>query len=363
MKPFIPSKLPIDNLDFETLITLVGEANKNLSLYNGILQVMINPHILLAPLKTREAVLSSKIEGTQISLTELMQYEADDNNKINDEALEVLNYKKALIEAEEKFKERPFIHLNLLKELHSILLDNVRGKNKARGEFRRMQVYIGKIGCSIEQASYIPPEVQNILPALDNWEKYINKNDQETLIQCAIMHAQFEIIHPFLDGNGRMGRILIPLFLFQKNYISKPVFYLSEYFESNREEYYTRLNEITAYNKWNDWIKFFLKAIIEQSDKNIIKAKEIINLYENKKQEFIKVTHSEFAINILDSLFKKPFISGSELQKLSNINSTRTANNIFKKLVDNNLIKLDKVGKGNKSNIYFFEDLIKISDK
>lgn len=365
MKPFIPSELPILNINFEKLIELVGKANKELAMYNGILQVMINPHVLLAPLKTKEAVLSSRIEGTQISLTELMHYEAsEDHDKINNnDALEVLNYRKAMFEAEEIFKIRPFIHLNMLKTLHSILLNNVRGFNKLRGEFRNIQVYIGSAGCSIENASYIPPEAQFVLPALTNWENYINGNSQETLIQCAIMHAQFEIIHPFLDGNGRMGRMLIPLFLFQKKYISKPVFYLSEYFESNRQEYYSKLNGITANDNWDDWIKFFLNAIIKQSDKNITKAKEITELYNNKKQEFIAVTHSEFAMNILDALFKKPVISGNELQQSACIKSTRTANSIFKKLVDNDLITLSKSGRGNKSSIYSFDELIRISEK
>ena len=364
MKAFLPEKLPIKNLDFGKLINLVGEANRMLSLYNGTLRVMINPHILLAPLKTKEAILSSRIEGTQISLTELMQYEAGEkyDDKKNDEALEVLNYKNAMMEAEEMFSNLPNIHLNMIRKLHSTLLNNVRGNNKARGEFRKIQVYIANPGDSIEKAKFIPPEAQNVLPALDNWEKYINNNEQEPLIQCSVMHAQFEIIHPFLDGNGRLGRMLIPLFLYQKNCISKPVFYLSEYFENNREEYYSKLNNITTKNDWNEWVEFFLKAIIEQSKKNMKKAEEILKLYENKKQDFINATHSEFALNILDNLFKKPIISGNELQKLSGIASIRTANSIFKKLINKNLMQINTIGKGTKSTVYAFNDLISLSE-
>ena len=239
MKPFIPFELPIKNIDFEGLINLVAEANKELSFYNGILQAIINPHVLLAPLGSREAVLSSKIEGTQVSFTELLQFEADEklNNTINpNDVNEITNYRKAMLEAEKIFNDRPFIHLNMIKDLHSILLSGVRGTNKARGEFRKTQVYIGSVGATIDQATYIPPEAQNVLPALDNWEKYINYTTQETLISCAIMHAQFEMIHPFLDGNGRLGRMLIPLFLYQKDYMCKPVFYMSEFFEENRQE-------------------------------------------------------------------------------------------------------------------------------
>jgi Fic family protein len=264
-----------------------------------------------------------------------------------------------MYEAENIFIERPFIHLNLIKRLHSTLLSGVRGKNKAMGEFRSVQVYIGKEGHGIEDAVFIPPEAQNVRPALDNWEKYVNNCTEEILTQCAIMHAQFEIIHPFLDGNGRVGRMLIPLFLHQKNYIVKPVFYMSEYFEDNRDEYYKKLQLISQNHEWNGWIEFFLKAICEQSDKNISKSKEIVDLYNDMKRVFAAVTHSEFAINILDILFKKPIISASELAKISGI-SLRTVNNILNKLLNNNILKLSEENMGSKSSIYSFTNLIKI---
>lgn len=365
MKPFIPFKLPVDNIDLNRLIKPIAEANKKLALYNGILQVMINPHILLAPLTTKEAVISSKIEGTQVSFTELLQFEADkkyDNIKNKNDVDEILNYKNAVIEAENMFKDRPFIHLNMVKKLHSILLSGVRGDNKSRGNFRNGQVYIGSLGCGIENATYIPPEFQNIMPALDNWEKYINEGEQENLITCAIMHAQFEMIHPFFDGNGRLGRMLIPLFLYQKDCICKPVFYMSEYFEQNRQEYYKKLNNISSNNNWDDWIEFFLNGIIEQSNKNIIKSKQIIDLYNNMKAQFIDITHSNFAINILDSLFRKPIISAKELAISSNITSTTTSNALFKKLVNHNIISILKEGKGNRSTLFNFDKLVNIID-
>ena len=366
MKPFLPANLPVKNIDYNRLINLVAEANRKLSLYNGILQVMINPHVLLAPLTSKEAVLSSKIEGTQVSFTELLQFEADEklNNNINlNDVDEIVNYKKAMLEAEKMFIDRPFIHLNMVRSLHSILLSGVRGSNKARGDFRKVQVYIGSLKGGIEQATYIPPEAQNVLPLLDNWEKYINYTDQEILIACAVMHAQFEMIHPFLDGNGRMGRMLIPLFLYQKNCIDKPVFYMSEFFEENRQEYYLKLNNISNSGNWDDWIEFFLNGIIKQSNKNIEKSKEIISLYNEIKEQFINITHSNFAINVLDSLFKKPIISASELAKNSNIPSPTTANVLFKKLLNSNIISLEKKAGGTRSAIYMFDKLVQIVDK
>lgn len=365
MRPFAPFTLPIKDIDFARLIKNIAEANKKLSLYNGILQVMINPHILLAPLTAKEAVLSSKIEGTQVSFTELLQFEADeklkDGTNVNDMD-EILNYKKAILKAEKMFEDRPFIHLNMVKNLHTILLSGVRGNNKNRGEFRKVQVYIGSVGSGIENATYIPPEAQNVMPALDNWEKYINNNDQEALVSCAIMHAQFEMIHPFLDGNGRMGRMLIPLFLFQKDCICKPVFYMSEFFEKNRQEYYSRLNAISNNGEWNNWIDFFLKGIIEQSNKNIEKSRKIISLYNDMKESFIDATHSSFAINVLDNLFKKPIISASELAKNSNIKSSTTSNTIFKKLINNNLISIQRKASGTNPFIFSFDRLLKVVD-
>ena len=365
MRPFVPFELPVRDLDFEKLIGSVEEASKKLSMYNGILQVIPNPHILLAPLTTKEAILSSKIEGTQVSFTELLQYEADEkyNEAKKNDIDEVLNYKTAMLEAEKMFEVRPFIHLNMIRDLHAILLDGVRGNNKARGEFRKVQVYIGSVGCNIENASFIPPEAQNVLPALDKWEKYINSDIQTTLIQCAVMHAQFEMIHPFLDGNGRMGRMLIPLFLYQKEYICKPVFYLSEFFEANRQEYYCKLNSISSGNNWNEWVEFFLKAVVEQSNKNILKSKEIIDLYNRMKEDFIRITHSEFAVSILDNLFKKPIIASNELCSLAKINTTRTANILFKKLVESKVLRIEREGKGNRPTIYSFDELIKVSEK
>lgn len=362
MKPFKPFTLPIENLNYSKLIDLVSRASRNLSMYNGMLQVMINPNILLAPMVSKEAVQSSKIEGTQVSLTELMENEA--NREYNDykqnEIDEVINYKTAILKAESMFLDRPFIHLNMVRDLHRILLSGVRGNNKARGEFRRNQVYIGSVGCTIENATFVPPEAQDIMPALDNWEKYINSDIQESLLQCAIMHAQFEMIHPFLDGNGRIGRMLIPLFLYQKQYISKPVFYMSEYFEKNRQEYYLRLNNISSNGNWDSWIRFFLLAIIEQSNENINASTKIIDLYNNMKTEFLNITHSEFAIQILDNLFRKPIISSNELAKLSGIRTNRTANDIFKKLVNNSLINVKEFTRGNRPTIYSFSKLIEL---
>lgn len=220
---FIPDKLPISGLDWQALAPLIGRANAKLSNYNGILHNMVNPKILLSPLTKQEAVLSSKIEGTRASLSDIYQKdlgEKYDQEKEND-IEEINNYRNALAFATEDLTKRP-ICLNMLRDIHFRLLAGVRGHNKKRGEFRTTDVFIGAAGDTIENAKYVPPQYVDMLPALDNFEKYMHKEDEEILVQLAILHAQFEIIHPFNDGNGRMGRILIPLYLYSKNYLRSP---------------------------------------------------------------------------------------------------------------------------------------------
>lgn len=363
MLPFVPHTLPIKELDWHRLIPLVSKSNAILSQYNGLLESMVNPHVLLAPMTTKEATLSSKIEGTQATLSEVFRYEAGEsyNQDKTRDIEEIQNYRRAMLEAEDMLKEKPFIHLNMIKKLHKILLSGVRGANKARGEFRKTQNWIGTLGCTMENAKYVPPMVTEMMNALDNWEKYLNSDDvEDILIQLAIIHAQFEIIHPFLDGNGRMGRILIPLFLYSKKYLKLPVFYLSEYLENNRDEYYSCLNAITKNNDWQQWIEFFLKAIIYQAEENTKKAKEVLSLYDEMKNKFIQVTKSQYSATALDALFTKPIISSAQFVVDAKIDSRVTANRILQKLTAENILEIIKEGKGNQPSTYAFKELLNI---
>lgn len=226
MPPFIPPNLPIRSLDFAHLAKRIGEANCKIARYSGLLEAIPNMDVLIAPMTVQEAVISSKIEGTQASFSEIFKSEAGEKYTPNKSAdiQEVINYKNSILAAEEMFEERPFIHLNMIKKLHAILLHGVRGENKSPGYFRTIQNYIGPYGCKIEDATYVPPAPQDMGRALDNFEQFLNDDTAEPLVQLAQVHAQFELIHPFLDGNGRIGRILIPLFLQQKHYLKRPVF-------------------------------------------------------------------------------------------------------------------------------------------
>lgn len=358
---FTPHVLPINGLDWQILAPLIGRANAKLSNYNGILHNMVNPNILLSPLTKQEAVLSSKIEGTRASLSDIYQKdlgEKYDQEKEND-IEEINNYRQALLLATESLVNKP-ICLNMLKDIHRRLLSGVRGHNKNRGEFRTSDVFIGSIGDTIENARYVPPQHSEMIAALDNFEKYMHSDDEETLVQLAILHAQFEIIHPFNDGNGRMGRILIPLYLYSKDYLRSPVFYLSEYLENNRGEYYKKLNEISSKDDWQSWIEFFLRAIISQSEINTLRAKKILYLYDSTKSIIPSVTHSYHSTEICDALFESPFITTTKLLKEVGISNSATCNNILNKLVDANVLKVHKKGAGQRPTTYVFADLLNI---
>jgi len=362
MKPFIPDVLPLQNIDWVRFITLIGKANAELARYDGILQGIINPQVLLSPLTTNEAVLSSRIEGTQASLIEVLEFEASAQAFIQTEKekdiQEIINYRKSIGMALDWLIKKP-ITLNLIKEIHGLLLDSVRGKDKGRGRFRSIQNWIGKAGTPIEQAYYVPPEPMRLMEFLSNFEKYIHLEEKDALVQLAIIHAQFEIIHPFADGNGRVGRILIPLVLYEKKVLSTPMFYISEYLEANREEYYERLKAITQNKRWEEWIEFFLRAIVEQAKTNSNKAREILELYEMKKERIQAITRSQYVIKILDTLFARPVFSATDFINSSGIPKA-SAMRFIKLLENEGVISVLRKGGGRKACIYIFNKLLQI---
>lgn len=361
MKPFVPKNLPLKDLNWISYIPLIGDARDRLSKFDGLLQGIPNPQVLLSPLTTQEAVVSSKIEGTQATLEEVLRYDADPQQVGENisEIMEVVNYRKAMYYAMDKIEEVSLSE-KLIKEIHSILLEGVRSNTKIIGKYRDWQVYIGKQGTTINEAEFIPPEPQLITGLMENLEEYIHSSEIDPLVQLAIIHAQFEMIHPFGDGNGRLGRIIMPLFLYYKKVLSTPMFYLSAYFEKHRNSYYRNLNNISQNNLWDEWILYFLEAVKEQSEINIEKAKSIIKLYNLKKEDIKSITRSQYSVNILDFIFSYPFFSSTQFSSKAGIKPTY-ANDILKKLTDGKLITLWKKGKGNRPSVYVFEDLIEIT--
>jgi len=321
VKYYLPDELPIGSLDYGSLIRLVGDANAELARYDGLLQGIINPEVLLSSLTTREAVLSSKIEGTQATLDEVLKHEAGmllwDERKEKD-VQEIVNYRKVLILSEKELKKRP-LSLFLIRQMHFELMQSARGKDKNPGEFRKKQNWIGKPGASIEQASFVPPEPHLVPEYMEKLKKYMQTDDEDVVVQTAIVHAQFELIHPFSDGNGRIGRLLIPLFLYSKGRLTRPMFYMSEYLEAHRDLYYEKLRRISEHKDWNGWVEFFLVAVKQQAKFNSEKVKQILQLYNQMKEEITLLTRSQYSIQILDFLFDKPIFTPSDAIKKTNI--------------------------------------------
>lgn len=364
-KPFVPQILPHTDVQWEPLIPLIGQANRALAHYDGVLYGVPNPAVLLSPLTTQEAVLSSRIEGTQATLGDVLKFEAGEEPKQESRRLdiqEIDNYRKALRVAVGELKTRPF-NLNLLLQLHSVLLDSVRGRDKARGRFRTIQNWIGSHDTAIENAAYIPPEPTLVPELLSNWEKYYHMDRPDPLVQLAVIHAQFEIIHPFLDGNGRLGRILIPLYLYEKKVLSQPMFYLSGYLDKHRDEYIDRLRALGEQDgAWNKWIIFFLTALIEQAKQNSLKAREIMDLYERLKLRVIELTHSQFAVPMLDVLFTRPILRSSEFDDIKTMPSKPMIMSMLGKLKQDGILKVVREGSGRRAQVLALAELINLCE-
>lgn len=363
VNPYTPGTLPPVGLDYGNLITLVGQANAALARYDGLLQGIINPEVLLSPLTTQEAVLSSKIEGTQATLDEVLEHEAGQkmSPEKTDDILEIVNYRVALQMVSAALSNR-LLSLQLIREMHSLLMKGVRGEDKMAGRFRNDQVFIGRPGSKIEQATFIPPAPLQLIDHMEALERYMSFEEKDALLQTAVIHAQFEMIHPFKDGNGRIGRLLIPLFLYQKKVLSRPMFYLSGYLESHREEYYERLGAISRARDWEGWIIFFLNSIIEQAKVNSDKVKGILALYNRLKLEIVSITHSQFAINALDAIFSKPIFKSTDFFTRSGIPTRPTASSILRQMQSARILIPLEESSGRRPATLCFQELINLTE-
>ena len=358
--PYKVPKLP-PKVDYTALVTELGRAHSSLGRLNGLVANLHNPALLSVPLLTKEAVMSSRIEGTRATLEEVFEYEAtkkdSESSEREKDVREIINYRFALNSAIKKLEKRPLSE-NLIKELHSVLLDSVRGANKDRGNFRRLQVYIGKPGASIEEAEYIPPAAAQVPELMADLEKYLNSDkEKDPLVQIGVGHYQFEAIHPFLDGNGRVGRLLIPLFLYERKLLSYPVLYISEYFEKHRDLYYLLLNEVRLQEGWTGWLKFFLVAISEESDKTQATVLKILELHKQLREEVMS-EKSANALVLLDIIFTTPAVSFVSIKERLKAKSNQTAYNLLDKFAQKGILKEIPGKKRNK--VYVFSRLLEI---
>jgi Fic family protein len=364
MKPFEPEPLPPKDLDLLALIPVVGKANRAIATLEGLFYGIPNPTVLLSPITTQEAVLSSKIEGTQADFEDVLKFEAGEppaEASRREDIYEIINYRKALGLSEKLLQDRPFC-LNTLLTLHEVLMDSVRGHNKTRGKFRTIQNWIGKPGTPIEEAVFVPPSPLRLQDHLNRWEAYWHAEAPDPLIQLALVHAQFEILHPFIDGNGRLGRMIIPLFFFEKKILSRPCFYLSAFFEARRDDYIARLRELGQPGSWTRWCAFFLEGVAVQSEANTAKARSIQDLYERLKKQVIDLTHSQFAVPLLDFMFERPIFRASDIPKLQHMPSSPMVAHLLGTLKENHLLHTIRAGAGRRSQVLALAELINLCE-
>lgn len=362
MKPFEPEQLPPKDLDFVKLMPKVGKANRAIATLEGLFYGIPNPNVLLSPITTQEAVLSSKIEGTQADLEDVLKFEAGEapaEPSRREDIHEIINYRKALRLSESLLQKRPFC-LNSLLKLHEVLMDSVRGHNKARGKFRTTQNWVGALGTPIEQAVFVPPSPLYLQQHLNHWEAYWHADGPDSLIQLALVHAQFELLHPFLDGNGRIGRMIIPLFLFEKKILSRPCFYLSAFFETRRDEYIARLRQLGQPGSWTRWTAFFLEGVAVQAEANTTKARAIQDLYERLKKQVLDLTHSQYAVPLLDYIFERPVFRSSDVTRLEHMPSVPMVANLLKTLRQNDILHTVREGAGSRPHVLALAELINL---
>jgi len=360
---FIPEKLPPNPpivIDKE-MQTLLSEADRKLGRLDGITQILPNPELFVAMYVKKEAVLSAQIEGTQASLVDVLNSPSSQTKEdySPDGVKEVVNYVNAMSWGLNRLEELP-LSLRLIKEIHEVLLRDVRGSNKNPGEFRTSQNWIGAPGCTLTTAVFVPPEPAELLQALSDLENYFYDEDYiPPLIKIALIHAQFETIHPFLDGNGRMGRLLITFWLCQQKILSRPLLYLSYYFKIYRSEYYQLLMNVRLNGDWESWVKFFLKGVAVVSDEATESAKSIIGLQQYYTDILNKQDRSNGNyITLLSHLFEVPMVSKKDVSTLLNV-SIGTAGAIVDTFCELGILK-DATPEKQRYKQYLFEEYFEI---
>lgn len=358
-------QFPPSELDWPRLIPLIGPANAAIARYEGVLHGIPNANVLLSPLTAQEAVLSSRIEGTQATLGEVLEFEAegaheDESTPKKADIREVLNYRAALLEATAQLNALP-LSQRLIRGAHRVLMQGVRGRHKSPGEYRRIPNWIGPHGCAMEEARFIPCPVDHLPDSMASWEGYLHADAPDRLVQLALAHAEFEAIHPFLDGNGRLGRLIVPLFLYEKQLLTSPNFYISEYLERHRDTYYERLLAVSRDGDWTGWAAFFLDALTIQAKTNQERALSILALYNTRKEWIADLTHSQYAVRALDWFFTKPIFKTPDFVETSGI-PRPTANRIVREVKEAGVLVEIRPGSGRRAAVLAFAELLNIAE-
>lgn len=315
---FVPALPPDDlRLDPATILAL-SKADAALGELSGLGWQLPNPQLLIEPLMRREAVMSSRIEGTRATLADVFLTEAGqpaESGAHAEDVQEVLNYVAALQHGLARRSELP-LSLRLVNEIHAKLMTGVRGQHATPGEFRRSQNWIGPAGSTPVTAPYVPPPVEELPELLGAWERYLHVHDSiPDLVQCALMHEHFEAIHPYLDGNGRVGRLLITLFLVDRGRLSQPLLYLSDYIERHRLEYYRLLLSVRTHGNWGEWIRFFLNGVTETARDALQRVRALMNL----REQLLRQAYGKGTAALVAQLFVRPSITAPEAARIMNV--------------------------------------------
>lgn len=342
-KAFIPNPLPpIPEIVMDQeMWSLLSQADRALGRLDGSTEALPNPDLFVFMYVRKEAVLSSQIEGTQASLIDVLEFESQTVEPGNpQEVTEVVNYVAAINYGLERLKTLP-VSLRLIREIHEKLMQGVRGSEREPGEFRRTQNWIGSGGCSLMEATYVPPPPHEMIQLLDNLEKFLHDLEPvPSLIKIGLAHAQFETIHPFLDGNGRTGRLLITFLLCEKNILKHPLLYISYFFKKYRSEYYDRLQSVRDTGNWEGWLKFFLRGVYEVAQEASATARRIVSMKEMHRQFLLTEMgrRSGNAIALLESLYFRPIFTIEHAQETINL-SYQNANTLVKDLCEAGLLQ------------------------
>ena len=332
-RAFVPAPLPREIQPSIQLMRSLDEAASAVYSLAGVGEIIQNPHLLIGPFVRREAVLSSRIEGTQASISDLFRYEASGRSRPGGDVQEVANYVLALNSGMELLEELPR-SLRLINQLHAVLMRGVRGEEDRPGELRDKQVWIGPPGTPIREARYVPPPADMVRDLLLDWERFVNESGPlPALFRCAMMHYQFEAIHPYRDGNGRVGRLLIPLFLCASGVMPKPLLYLSAFFERDRSAYYDQLFRVSATGDWETWIVYFLSGVAEQARDAQVRVRRVRELQEQKRQILLMRRESANALRLLDEVFAMPIVTVGEVSRLLGV-TPAGARRMLERLVD-----------------------------
>ena len=331
---FKPNPLPpMPEIEMdEEIVKLLVDANKQLVKLDTASQLISNADLFISMYVRKEALISSQIEGTQCTLDDILDPEVEVNANLD--VSDVINYVKATQYALKRLERLPLC-CRLIREIHEVLMENVRGQDKTPGEFRHSQNWIGPANCSLKDARYIPPNVEDMQNAMSDLEKFINENvDYDPLIRVALIHYQFETIHPFLDGNGRIGRLLILLYLMEKGLLAKPVIYISYFLKKNQVEYYDRISEVRRSGNFEQWIRFFLEAVSKAASDSLEAIRQLSALHDTNIEKLPKTARSKDNLRaVFDYIEQYPIIDIKRTAKELDI-SYNTVATAVKKLVE-----------------------------